>query len=509
MAAAFAASVLLLTSCATPGAGDVGGPAQNILVVTTPTEPDSLDPTNANNFAARLVFTSFCEKLYDVDDRLNIVPQLAAALPTFAADGKSLDIPVRPGVTFNDGTPLDAAAVKETLDRHRTLKTSARKNELSAIADVSVRDPLTVHIELKRPSAPLVAQLADRAGLIMSPTALQKLGDDFSTAPICVGPFTYSGRLSGSEIQFTKSDYYYDADKVKLRGIVYRFINNSGVATANLQAGSTQVAEHLDPSDALKLQAEPDAQNRVLRSDTVAYQSIHINVRPQVGTPLSKSVDLRRAFEMSIDRNALNKAVWNDQNVVDCQPLPVQSALHSDVNCTPYDPEGARRIIAASGLPTPIPVELMVLTGSAPQREAQVIQAMANDVGFDVSVKPLDQVSALKLARSGDFDVYLQGWSGRVDPDGNTNDLVTTGGSNNFNGLSSPELDSLVQQAGSTSVPDQRRALYAQIIRQVADTHALLYLYHNRWFVGANKNVQGIEYYPDGIPRFKTAYFTH
>jgi peptide/nickel transport system substrate-binding protein len=502
---ACAVAVLALGSCSTPGSSGVDSAASaNTLVVSTPTEPDSLDATLANTFAARLVFTSFCEKLYDVDAHLNVVPQLAAALPVVSSGGRSMDIPLRSGVRFNDGTPFDARAVKTTLDRDLTLKDSARVNELSAISRVEVKNPSTVHLVLRHPAAPLLAQFADRAGLMMSPTALRRLGGGFGTSPVCVGPFMFRNRVSGNQISFVRSPYYYDRDKVKLDGITYRFIVNSSVATANVESGDIDAAEHLDPSDAIHLRSEPGF--RVLRSDTIAYQSLAFNVRPGARTALSRSPLLRRAFEMSIDRDALNRAVWNGQEVTDCGPLPVQSPLRTRPACTPYDPAGARQLIRESGAKTPVRVELMASTGAASQREAQVVQSMAEDVGFDVSVRPLDLVSALDLARTGRFDAFIVGWSGRVDPDGDTNDLITTGGSNNFAGSDDKVVDSLIARAATTNDRGERIRLYGAAVGRVAEQRPLLYLYHDRWFVGTSERVHGIVYPPDGIPRFKTAY---
>jgi len=500
-------AVLALPSCATPGSSGVSADeSSNTLVVSTPTEPDSLDPTFADTFAARLVFTSLCEKLYDVDNSLRLVPQLAAALPSTSKDGKTVTIRLRKGVRFNDGTPFDAAAVKTTLDRDRTAKESARASELEAVSRVEVVDPATVRLRLKHPSAPLAAQLADRAGLIASPTALKRLGENFTTAPVCVGPFRYRSRVSGNELSLVRSPYYYDRNKVRLSGITYKFIANSSVATANLQSGDVDAAEHLDPSDAVNLESERGF--RVLRSKTIAYQSLSVNVRPDAGTALSRSADLRRALEMSINRRALNAAVWNGQEVPDCGPLPVQSPMRTEPSCTPFDPAGARALIKRSGVKPPIKVELMASTGAATQREAQAVQAMANDVGFDVSVRPLDLVSALVLARSGKFDAFLVGWSGRVDPDGDTNGLVTTGGPNNFAGLSDPKIDDLVAQAAATDDTKERARLYAQVDRRVSAHRALFYLYHNTWFLGTSRRLHGVDYRPDGIPRFSTAYLS-
>jgi peptide/nickel transport system substrate-binding protein len=128
--------------------------AGGTLVVALAEEPDALDPTTGRTLVGRTVFTSICEKLYDIDDKLTIVPQLAAELPQTSADGKTVSIKLRSGVKFADGTAMDAAAVKTSLDRHRNLATSARKSELSSVSDVAVTDPSTVTLTLKQPFAP-------------------------------------------------------------------------------------------------------------------------------------------------------------------------------------------------------------------------------------------------------------------------------------------------------------------------------------------------------------------
>lgn len=509
---------LAAAGCTTPG-GASGGGAEgadqegDVVVFALSDEPDVLDPSLANTFVARVVFTSFCEKLYDADDDLNLVPQLAAELPQTTEDGLTVTIPLREGVTFNDGTPFDAEAVKTSLDRHRTLEGSARVKELAAVESVEVVDELTVQVNLSRPFSPLGAQLADRAGLIMSPAALEELGDDFGTDPVCVGPFEFEGRTSGSEIRFTKAPDYYDADQVQLDGITYRIIADPNVRAANLQSGDIHAAERLAATDAVQLQQNPDLTLQDISS--IGYQGLSINVgntqgtaepAGEVDTPLGRSPELREALELSLDRQAINDVVFAGQNAVDCVPLPLQSAFRPEqVDCTPYDPERARQLIEQSGEPTPVPVELLVPARPADQRVAEVIQSMANDVGFDVTIQQSEFVSSLAAARAGDFDTYLIGWSGRIDPDGNTNDLITTGGSNNFGGLSDPVLDDLVTQAAGVGDQDERRELYTEALARNAELRSTLYLYHERWFLGLDAQLTGVEYPGDGIARFKTA----
>src|SRR5690349_4553689 len=92
-------------------------------------DPDVLDPSLARSFVGRIVFASLCDKLVDIDEKLNIVPQLATSWQ-WSPDNKSLTMKLRPGVTFHDGEKFDAAAVKFNIERHKTIAGSNRRGEL-------------------------------------------------------------------------------------------------------------------------------------------------------------------------------------------------------------------------------------------------------------------------------------------------------------------------------------------------------------------------------------------
>src|SRR5258707_3612588 len=159
-------ALALLLSLAASG----GAAAQTNLRIGLAEDPDVLDPTLARTYVGRIVFASLCDKLFDIDAKLNIVPQLALSHET-SADGKTVTIKLRPGVKFHDGEPLDAAAAKYSLDRHLTMKGSYRRPDLGSVAKVEVLDPLTIKLILKEPFSPLLPQLTNRAGMMVSPKA--------------------------------------------------------------------------------------------------------------------------------------------------------------------------------------------------------------------------------------------------------------------------------------------------------------------------------------------------
>jgi peptide/nickel transport system substrate-binding protein len=171
-------------------AGLAAAPAysQTTLRIGLAEDPDVLDPTLARTFVGRIVFAGLCDKLFDLDEKLAIVPQLATGYE-WSGDSKALTIKIRDGVTFHDGEKLDAAAVKFNLERHKTMAGSNRRTELTPVTSIDVVDPLTVKLNLSAPFSPLLAVLTDRAGMMVSPKASQEAGDMFGAKPFCSGPF--------------------------------------------------------------------------------------------------------------------------------------------------------------------------------------------------------------------------------------------------------------------------------------------------------------------------------
>src|SRR5438309_10105145 len=189
--------------------------AQTTLRIGLAEDPDILDPTTARTYVGRIVFAAFCDKLSDLDERLNIVPQLALSHET-SADGKEVTIKLRPGVKFHDGEALTAEAAKFSLERHLTFPGSFRKPELAAVDHIDVVDPLTIKLVLKAPYSPLIAQLTDRAGMMVSPKAAKEAGDKFGLHPVCAGPYKFVERVQQDRIVGEKFADYWNKDNIKI-----------------------------------------------------------------------------------------------------------------------------------------------------------------------------------------------------------------------------------------------------------------------------------------------------
>lgn len=483
------------------------------LIVALSEDPDMLDPSLGRTLVGRQVFVNMCEKLYDIDENLSFVPQLAADLPEVSSDGLTVTIPLRSDVTFNDGTPMDAKAVKTSLDRHMSIAGSARRSELAAVQAVEVVDPATVRLNLSEPFAPLVGQLADRAGMVMSPAQLEKRGDDFGTEPVCVGPFSFVSRQTGHEIVLEKSQEYYDADKVNLNSVVYRIITDGNARLANARSGDVHVAERIPSTDVAKVEA--DGSLRLVIGEPLGYQAIAINIGNTAGvgqpvgkpsTPLGVSKELRKAFELSLDREAINEVVYAGRFVPGCYPLPPgHPYLDESLTCTEQDLEAAKRIVADSRVSTPVPVDMMIVSSPENLRLAQVIQSFAKEAGFDVKVRPVENAASLDAADAGKYDAWQFFWSGRADPDGNITDFLTTGGVRNWFGLSNPQVDEALATSRATFDREQRQVALTKAMTIAAEERPIIYLLHQRNFLATTEDVVGLEVLPDGLPRLKSA----
>lgn len=463
-------------------------------------DPDLLDPTLGSSYVGRIVFAGMCDKLFDIDSKLNIVPQLATGYEW--ADPTHLVIHLRDGVTFQDGEPFNADAVKFKLTRDLTAKGSMRRGEVSSIDSIEVIDPLTVRLTLKAPASQLLAQLTDRAGIMISPKAAQAAGEQFGTHPVCAGPFSFDSRVAQDRIVLKRYPGYWDAGRIHFDQVVYSPNPNSAVRLANLQAGALDLVEYVLPTDVAAVQKDPKLAISV--SDSLAYTGITINTDsgPAAKTALGQSALVRQAFELGLDREALIQVVYSGMYAATAQANPASSPYYvSDIKPPARDPGKALALLRQAGVATPVPVTLTITNGSDIQQAGEVIQAMEKEAGFDVKLKAMEFASSLQAAYAGDFQAYMIGWSGRADPDGNMWQMLHTGGTFNYGHYTNTGVDAALDGARTVADVADRRAFYAKVWTQERADLPLIYLWSGKNVVGLKKALTGFVPVPDGLIR--------
>src|SRR3954454_18612285 len=347
--ALMAAAIVSVMTAISPAA------AQTNLRIGLAEDPDNLDPTTAGSYVGRIVLAAMCDKLFDIDAQLNIVPQLALSHET-SEDGKTVTIKLRPNVKFHDGEPFNAEAVKFTLDRGLTLDTSKRKAELSQIDKVEVVDPLTVRLLLKAPFSPLIAQLTDRAGMMESPKDVKEAGDKFVNKPICAGPFKFAERVVQDHITLKRFADYWDKDRIHVDRITYRPIPDSTVRLANLRAGALDVIERLLPTDIAEVKSDSKLK-LLLPTPPIAYTGLTINLlnTDRAKNPLGQNAKVRHALELTIDREAINNVVFNGAYPPGNQWSPPANQYYVQKFPIPKrDVEKAKALLKEAGVTPPI-----------------------------------------------------------------------------------------------------------------------------------------------------------
>ena len=464
-------------------------------------DPDVLDPSMARTFVGRIVFAGLCDKLFDLDEKLNIVAQLATS-HEWSADNKSLTIKLRSGVTFHDGEKFDAQAVKYNLERHKNMQGSNRRGELAVVSSVDVVDPSTVRINLAAPFAPLLAVLTDRAGMMVSPKAAEAAGDKFGAKPVCSGPFRFVERIAQDRIVLERFPNYWNKGQIHFDRIVYQPIVDATVRLANLRSGQLDFIERLAPSDVPGLKG--DNRFKVDKIVEIGYQGITINVGKSdlaQKNPLGKDARVREALELSLDRDAIVKVAMEGEAQAGNQWVaPTNKFYGKSAPIPKRNVERAKQLLKEAGVPNPS-FTLMTPTTSDAQRIAQIVQAMAKDAGFDIKIQSTEFATSLNLADKGQFEAYVLAWSGRADPDGNLHTMLACKGPTNYAGYCKEDVEKLIDESRTSLDPARRAAAYDKIAQALAKDRPIIYLYHRNWLWAHTAKLSGLRAVPDGMVR--------
>lgn len=463
-------------------------------------DPDMLDPGQSRSLVGRIVYTAMCDKLVDISPKLEITPQLATEW-AWSEEGKVLTLKLRAGVKFHDGTPLDAEAVVATIQRNMTMTESRRKSELSSVAEVQATGPLEVKFTLKAPDATLLAQLSDRAGMIVSPKAAKELGANFGNHPVCAGPFKFVERVQQDRIVLEKFADYWDKDHILIDKVTYLPIVDTTVRLANLRAGDIDLIERIAPTDVAAVKADPKL--NFAQAVGIGYMSIYVNIGngPRADNPFGKDKRVRQAFSLAIDRQALMDIVFEGTAVAGNQPFEPNSPWFDKKAPVPArDVTKAKALLKAAGFDR-VPVEMHISNNPTVTQTMQAIQAMTAEAGFDVTLKTMEFATLLNEQSTGNYQLSRTDWSGRVDPDGNIHQFVTCKGGLNDMKYCDPKVDALLDDARRSIDPKVRKVKYDAAAEILDQDLPLIYLGHPAWLWALNKKVTGFVPYPDGMIR--------
>lgn len=484
----FAASIAPVAATAQDGSS---------IEVAIVSDPVTLDPARMASFFELAVQYNIFEPLLHTTPELEIEPGLASyEMP----DETTYVLTLKEGLTFHDGTTLDAEAVKFNLDRYLDDEIgSPRGSELGPLESVDVTGPLEVTLTLSDPYAPFLQVLANRAGMMVSPTAVEEMGEDFATQAVGAGPYRVVNWTKNSELSLEAFDEYWrgtpDIDRV-----VFRPIPDETVRITNLRSGTVQLIDGVAPQ--LVPQIESDDSLTLKESSGLGFNAFSFNT---TRAPFDNA-DIRRAFSMAIDPQVIVQAAYFGAATPALGAIPpsIGWAYDDSLEAPRGNAEGARAMLEEAGIETPVSVELTVTNSPIYVRIAQILQSQANDAGFEVSINQIDSTSLITVLRERTSDLTMSPWSGRSDPDGNIFNYFTIDGPNNFPGWENEEVDSLLNEARTETDQAARAELYAQAQQIIADEAPLLFLVFPQMLQASVGDLDWTQW-PDGAFRLQFA----
>jgi peptide/nickel transport system substrate-binding protein len=488
--AAVLAALLVLGGCG--GGPDAALHGDHPLVVATSGEPDQLDPHKTSAYASFQVL----ENVYDTlvvpkADGGGFDPSLATSWET-DSDQLSWTFHLRAGVHFSDGSDFDAADVVYSLRRIIDGKL-ANAFRLEPVSSITAVDPHTVRVDLKRPTPYLLAELGGFKDMAILPAgAAEHLNLALQTDG--TGPFRLA-RNTPAGITLVRSEGYW-GPRPEISSIEFRPESEPTAALVSLQTGEVDWTDNVPPQQVGALRH--DKHVTLGQVPSVDYWYLAPNfTRPPFDDPR-----VRRAIALGLDREAIAEAAQPHLAQPIQTAIPASSTWHSDYAPYHRDVAAARDLLAQAGH-LRLSMGLMV-TSQYPQtvQAAEVIAANLHEIGIDVRVDVEEFATWLDKEGKGDFDTYLLGWLGDLDPFDFYQAQHQCDGADNFQKYCDPATDDLLKQAAAQTDAARRKDLYEQAARRIVDANSYIYLYSPQVVQAWSPKLTGYQIRPDRAVNF-------
>src|SRR5436309_7171073 len=509
------ASIIAVTMALALWVAPVAAQPAGTLVVGLVAEPVNLDPPQVTDLNSNRVGRRIVETLVTFpEESTQIVPGLAESW-TISKDGLQYTFKLRRGITFHDGTPLNAEAVKFSIERQINPNHPAYKLGKYPFANyffgnvkaVEVVDPSTVEFVLKEPRASFLAILTAGAASIVSPTAVKKLGVDYALRPVGTGPFRYVAWDRGQRVVLERNAQYWKSP-VKVERVIYRPIVEDQARLTELLTGALDLIVGTPPDFVAQLENNP----KVTLLKQVGAHLWYLGINNQKKPFDDKRV--RQALNYAVNKEAIVRDVLKGTGSMSAGPvLPGTWGADAGLKPYPYDPERARKLLADAGYPGGFTTSMWVPeSGSgmqSPIAMSTVIQSNLKAVGVTVNLQTMEWGAYLAKLRTKEQDLFALSWmAGNEDPDMVMYPLLhssqwTPGGPNRAL-YKNEKYDELLHQARLTTDQKKRAELYREAQRILVDDAPRVFVDHEIHAAAHAKRVQGFKLHPSFDLRVET-----
>lgn len=490
-----------------PVAGRLVGGGGETLIYARGQDSATLDPALAQDEESYKVITNIFEGLVRFKPGTTDIEPCLAEAWRVSSDGREWTFYLRKNVKFHDGTPFNSEAVRFSIERqmppHRQDSAPYASFTFGMVEKIDTPDPYTVKFLLKYPYAPFLRNLAMPVSApIVSPAAASALEENFSARPVGTGPFRFAGWKKGKSITLKANRDYWDKP-AQCNTLIFTVIKNSRLRSLALKLGFADIIDGITPSDARYLE-ERGCQVLEKPGLDLNYLGFFTDKKP-FNNPV-----VRRAISMAIDREQITSSLFHGAAYEANGPLPPGVLGYDpDTRPIPYDPNGAKELLARNGYPGGMKITIITYTNSRPynpaggEKLAASLQSDLARVGIDAEIKayPWQQYKEALLKEEG--NAFLYGWiSDNGDPD---NFLYTLLSSSQIeSGLNtaryrSKELDLLLIKAQQETEPVLREQLYRKAVEMIIEDNPWVFLNHSKRLAAASPDIEGFVLHPAGF----------
>ncbi len=412
-------------------------------------------------------------------------------------DDHTLVLTLKEGVTFHDGTPFDAEAVKFNIERINSENSNIP--DLEKVERVEVVDEITVELHLSEPDSSILLALSDRGGMMVSPTAVEESGEEFSNKPIGAGPYKMIKHVPNGEIVYEAFEGYWNQDQPYLEKMTVKIMADENTRINALKSGEVDYAFNIQPGNVKSLANDPSI---TLKAKTgVAFHMIYVNAAK---APLDNKA-VRQAFALGINRDALIQALNFGSGEPAYQPFPSEYWAADKNIAIDYNPEKAKEILKEAGMEN-VKIEMSYASGAYDQRLAEAIKSQLSEIGIQVELQAMELTAAVSnYFTEKKVPAFLSLWTGRPDPQMTINNLFGNDSFYNAGKYSTPEIEQLIYQAASSYEQDERALLYGEISQKAVVEEAIIIpLYFQPTTSAMNQSLKGFEPNLLGKPIFST-----
>ncbi|MFA9443910.1 ABC transporter substrate-binding protein [Egicoccus sp. AB-alg6-2] len=479
------------------GDGDAEGDADGesaaeggTLIAAIGGEPDQLNPLTTTSGFAFTIFENVYDTLVQPGDDLTMEPALAESWET-SDDLLTWVFTLREGVTFHDGSTLDAQDVVATYEY--IAEEGANNWRLTGMS-FEATDDATVTVNLEQPAPNILEQLGGFKGMAIVPAEQIEagtLGDEV----IGTGPFQLTS--SGADVIELQAFDDYWGEGPHLDGIEFRIIPDEGVKLTNLETGEVDWIDSVPPEQVVDLENGDDVVIGRVAGLDYWYMALNHDREP------FDQVEVRRAIAFALNPEDIAEATHFEAATPTETAIPEGSFWHHDYTPFGHDPEEAQRLLDEAGVEG-LSIDLMV-SNEHPESvtAAQVIESQLGEVGIDVQIRTEDFTTWLADQGAGDFDAFMLGWLRNLDPDDFYYAQHHSEGGSNFQGFSDPEVDRLLDEGRAELDDDARKEIYDQAAELIVDQASYIYFYNPDVIQAWSHDVSDYDVRPDAV-RFVT-----